>query len=306
MSREAAPDDEPISLAEQLAALHAEPVGGGRVGRARTRVLSLAERATTWGPLRPYAEIGWQTARRDASVGGSVLAAALAYRIFIWLLPLALVLVLGLGWAADSSSVLRDAGLGGYVTRSVAAAAENVSGWARLTGLVVGCVVLVYETFVLLRAVRAVTAIAWRLPVRRAERPARDSALFFVGILAFAATASGGSTIRAQLGLPAELFAWAGSFAGLSALFLALSWWLLPHAARRWTQLLPGALLVGAAVILIGLFNWLVLFPWLSQKEQTYGVLGVAAGLLFGFFLIGRSIELAASLNAVLADRRST
>jgi hypothetical protein len=34
-------------------------------------------------------------------------------------------------------------------------------------------------------------------------------------------------------------------------------------------------------------------------------VLGVAAGLLFGFFLIGRTIELSASLNAVLAKRRS-
>jgi len=293
------------TLADQLAALQAQPAGTGRIGRARTRLLALAERATTWGPLGPYAEIGWQASRRDASIGGSVLAAALAYRIFIWLLPLALVLVLGLGWATNSTSTLREAGLGGYVTGSVAAAAENVSGWARVTGLVVGCVVLVYETLVLLRALRAVTAIAWHLPVRRPRNPARDSAVFFVGILAFAATSSGGSAIRARLEFPVELLAWIGAFAGLSGLFLALSWWLLPHAAERWTELTPGAVLVGAAVLLIGLFNWLVLFPWLSQKEETYGVLGVAAGLLFGFFLIGRSVELAASLNAVLAERRA-
>ncbi len=31
---------------------------------------------------------------------------------------------------------------------------------------------------------------------------------------------------------------------------------------------------------------------------------GVAAGLLFGFFLIGRTIELAAALNAILAEDR--
>ena len=54
----------------------------------------------------------------------------------------------------------------------------------------------------------------------------------------------------------------------------------------------------------IGLFNSLVLFPWLAEREETYGVLGVAAGLLFGFFLVGRTMELAAALNATLAEER--
>ena len=47
-----------------------------------------------------------------------------------------------------------------------------------------------------------------------------------------------------------------------------------------------------------------MLFPWITRKEETYGVLGVAAGLLFSFFLMGRAVELAASLNAVLSERR--
>lgn len=297
--------DEPSSLVAQLAELQAHPVEDTRVGRARARFLDLAYRATTWGPFAPVAEIGWRTLRRDAAIGGSVLAAALAYRIFIWLLPLALVLVLGLGWVADSSEALSGAGLGGYVASSVATAAENVSGWARVAGLAVGVWVLLYETYVLLRAMRAVTAIAWGLPVRRAQKPARDTLLFLVGVVGFAIAASWGSAIRRQLDFPTDVFAWAGSWALLSAIFLGFAWWLLPNGASRWTEVAPGAGLVGVAVILIGLFNWLVLYPWLSQKEETYGVLGVAAGLLFGFFLIGRSIELAASLNAVLAERRA-
>jgi len=61
---------------------------------------------------------------------------------------------------------------------------------------------------------------------------------------------------------------------------------------------------VGFGVAAIGLFTALVLFPWLSEREETYGVLGVAAGLLFGFFLIGRTMELAAALNATLAEER--
>jgi len=302
------PDTDPTeasTLAEQLAELRARPPADTRIGRARSRFLAWAERATTWGPLGPVAETAWQVARRDAAIGGSVLAAAIAYRIFIWLLPLALVLVLALGWATDSSSVLSGTGLGGYVASSVASAAENVSGWARVSGLVVGCLVLAYETNVLLRAFRAVTAIAWRLPVKRAARPARDTALFFAWVTGFVIASSSGAAIRKQLAFPLDLVAWTASYTALSALFLALAWWLLPHAAATWAELLPGALLVGAAAILINVFTWLILYPWLSEKEQTYGVLGVAAGLLFGFFLMGRTIELAASLNAVLVERRS-
>ena len=36
---------------------------------------------------------------RDSEVGGGIIAGALAYRLFIWLLPLALVAVAGLGFA---------------------------------------------------------------------------------------------------------------------------------------------------------------------------------------------------------------
>jgi hypothetical protein len=178
------------SLAAQLAELQARPVGDRRVDRARAWLLATAERATTWGALRPVAEVGWLTARRDAAIGGSVLAAALAYRIFIWLLPLALVLVLGMGWISDSSSVLSEAGLGSYITRSVATAAENVSGWARVVGLAVGGFVLLYETYALLRAMRAITAIAWGLPVRKTRSPARDTLVFLVGVVGFTIAAS--------------------------------------------------------------------------------------------------------------------
>ena len=40
---------------------------------------------------------------RDGDIGGGIIAGALAYRLFIWLLPLALVAVAGLGIAADAA-----------------------------------------------------------------------------------------------------------------------------------------------------------------------------------------------------------
>jgi membrane protein len=298
----------PQSLAELLSELTNRPVGDRRSDRLRARAVAFAERTTSSARLKPVAEIGWLALRRDAAVGGNVLACALAYRIFIWLLPLALVLVLGLGLlagsTADAAAVLGDAGVTGFLATSVSTAAEQTKGWALVTGFVVGLVVLVYQSYALLRAARAVTALAWRLPVRPPANPPRATFLFLAWMLAFTVIAASLTALRANLGQPVELLTIVASYVVLPALWVALSWWLLPHAAEHWTHLLPGGIVVGTAMTLTSLFNALLLFPWLARQEETYGVLGVAAGLLFTFFLIGRAIELAAALNAVVNEQR--
>lgn len=301
---------ETSSLAAQLAELSSRPAADSRLDRARSRALDLAHRATTWGPLEPVAEIGWRTFRRDASIGGSVLGAALAYRIFIWLLPFALVFVLGLSLVAGQtdgniSQFVRDAGLTGFIASSVADAADGTSGWAILSALVAALFVLGYQTTVLLRAIRAITALAWGLPVTRVPSPARSGLLFLAWLVAFLVVASSAAPVRRGLAFPLDAFVDLALYAvGLPLLWLVLSWFLLPHGADHWQELIPGALAVGVGVGAIGLFNTLILFPWLSEREETYGVLGVAAGLLFGFFLIGRTMELAAALNATLTEER--
>lgn len=121
------------TLADQLAQLASRPAADTRLDRLRVRALDLAQRATTWGPMAPVAEVGWRTIRRDASIGGSVLGAALAYRLFIWLLPLALVIVLGLGLVTsqveeDTADVLREAGLTGFIAASIKETSERATG----------------------------------------------------------------------------------------------------------------------------------------------------------------------------------
>ena len=150
-------EHETSSLAAQLAELSNQPPDDTRVGRARARAIALAHRATTWGPLEPIAEIGWRTARRDASIGGSVLGAALAYRIFIWLLPFALVVVLGLALFVDQTDrnvgeLLDGAGITGFIAGSVAEAAGGTRGLGDRAGLVAASFVLLYQSSALLRS----------------------------------------------------------------------------------------------------------------------------------------------------------
>jgi uncharacterized BrkB/YihY/UPF0761 family membrane protein len=143
------------------------------------------------------------------------------------------------------------------------------------------------------------------LPVTRVPSPTRSSLLFLGWLVAFVVVAGSAAPIRRALVFPLDLLVNLVAYGlGVTALWLVLSWFLLPHDAEHWLELAPGAIAVGAGVAAIGLFNTLILFPWLSEREETYGVLGVAAGLLFGFFLVGRTMELAAALNATLAEER--
>src|SRR5215471_7796119 len=83
----------------------------GRLERARRRRAALEERAKRLAAraqrerqLHSSVDAAFEIADRDIEVGGSIIAGALAYRLFIWLLPLALVCVAGLGIAADAAS----------------------------------------------------------------------------------------------------------------------------------------------------------------------------------------------------------
>src|SRR5215471_2369228 len=128
------PEERP--LADVIGALANAPVGDSWVEQKRTRALAFAERITTRGPFARPAEIGWRVNRRLRAVGSGALAALIAYRVFVWLLPLALVLVLGLGLYSDAADVstahvVERAGLTGYFATSVAGTASETSGLGR-------------------------------------------------------------------------------------------------------------------------------------------------------------------------------
>jgi uncharacterized BrkB/YihY/UPF0761 family membrane protein len=78
----------------------------------------------------------------------------------------------------------------------------------------------------------------------------------------------------------------------------------LPHRDAVWTALIPGCLLVGLGVELLHVLAAYAFAPWAASRQGTYGALGIAAALLFGFFLVSRLVVAAAVLNATLWDRR--
>jgi uncharacterized BrkB/YihY/UPF0761 family membrane protein len=267
-----------------------------RIRAVRVRI----ERARAQsGPL----DAALATIERDSEIGGGILAGALAYRVFVFALPLAFFLVACLGLVArafgtDPQSIGDDAGLAGLVTQEVARAAAGSSNvWVALGAFLV----LAYVTRVLLRAVAIVHALAW-------ERSARAVKVSGRALGVFAAVIAGQIVLAATVGLVRDRSETAG-VAGLVLFVLGVAGlWLvlevhLPHSSARWTDLIPGALLYGAGILGVQVFNAYILGVILESKADTYGTLGGAAAVLLSFFFIGRVIVGAAVLNATLYER---
>ena len=96
----------------------------------RARAERLSARAQTERSRHASVDAVFDVVDRDAEVGGGIIAGALAYRFFFWSLPFALVLVAGLGVAADANSTSPEKaahalGLAGLISSSVASAASS-------------------------------------------------------------------------------------------------------------------------------------------------------------------------------------
>jgi uncharacterized BrkB/YihY/UPF0761 family membrane protein len=243
---------------------------------------------------------------RDSEVGGGIIAGALAYRLFIWLLPLALVAVAGLGFAADASSdspeEAADAlGLDGLITSSIANAADSPNRWY---ALLIGIPILVWATRSVLRVLIGAHRLVWTDDRARAPKPRLLPTLALLGVLlGFNVVSAAASGIRAWSEGP-------GVLATLVALVPYAGLWLLiairlPHRDAPWTALLPGAAVLAVGLEALHVVLVYVITPWALAKQGTYGALGVAAALLFGLFLISRLVVASAVVNATLWERRS-
>lgn len=249
-------------------------------------------------------DFGLSLAERDSSVGGGLLAGALAYRLFILLVPSALLFVSGVGLYSgivdeSPSTIAKEAGLHGLIASEVAATASSSSRWIVFILMVP---VVMYAITQLYRAIAVVHAIVWHGSGRVARTTTKG-----VGVL--------GAAFLVNLAA-AEIVGWIrrhDQLGGLTAMLVYLAVvggaWLavsmqLPHREARWPALVPGALLFGAGLLCINVFNVYVTTRLVEDRADTYGALGVATALLFSLVLVGRLMVVSAELNALLDERR--
>jgi uncharacterized BrkB/YihY/UPF0761 family membrane protein len=275
-----------------------------RVGDTASRVVDSAEAARRRSQVVDSAFTAYERDRRSV---GSVLAGAIAFRLFVYLLPLFLAIVTLLGVISSFSAeqpeqLAGDVGLSAYVVNTVATASEqsHESLWL----LVPLCLWALYIGGLgALKVLRSMHALAWGQPVTRVRRGVSAACVMFgvaAGLIAVLAFIQWLRKESGGLGLTSTLLA---SVVFFGAWLLASN--LLPHGDAPWQALIPGAVLVGLGM---GLLNFLSVY-WLSHEiqssSQLYGSLGVAAAILAWLYLIGRLLVASAMLNASLWERRS-
>ena len=282
--------------------LELEPTIAGRVTRSLERVRILKGRADAARAHHSSVDLGFTLIERDSSIGGGLLAGALAYRLFVLLLPTSLLLISGLGLyagAVDESriTVAKRAGLHGLIGTEIA---QTAGSHSRGIVFVLMIPAVIYALAALYRALAKIHAIIW-LGSGRGVR------------ITTAGVAVLGTVWIVQLA-SWEIFHWVRhESGGLAALpvyvllnggaWLAVSLW-LPHGAARWFALLPGAALFGVGLLLTTIFNIYVTTAIVEGRANTYGALGIAAALLFSMLLVGRLMVVSGELNASLSERR--
>ena len=261
----------------------------------------LGARVEAARPRHATVDLGFRLFERDSSIGGGLLAGALAYRLFVLLLPTALLFVSGLGLyagAADKSTseAAREAGLHGVVASQVASSSSSDARWLVFLLMVPA---VIYATATLYRALAIVHAIVWHGSGRGVHATPRGIGLLFGALLATLAAAQIVGWIRRhdQLGGLAALAVYL-VLAGGAWLLVSLE---LPHGDVRWPSLLPGAALVGAGLLFVNVFNVYVTTRLVEGRADTYGALGIATALLLSLVIVGRLMVVSAELNALLA-----
>jgi uncharacterized BrkB/YihY/UPF0761 family membrane protein len=320
-----------MRLGEECGMAPAEEPGGGRPdlpegaelsensvpppahGSVRDRVQHLRERAerTRAGIEARRADsasidTAFEAVERDAQSGGGVLAAAVAFRLFMFLVPYAFVMVTGFGLAStaagqDPGDAARSAGISGLFATAVSST-STPSLANRLVALFVGGFALALTARSLVRVLWIVHRLIWRVePLRK---PTPWAPLILVGF------------VTVLFGM-ADLFAWVGSQSlGLRVVAFLLTiivsgaaWflasWLFPRDQCALWALLPGALIVGVGVGVLQLLTITYVVHVVTRKSALYGAIGIALALLLWTYFAGRLITAAISANASLWKHRA-
>jgi uncharacterized BrkB/YihY/UPF0761 family membrane protein len=145
-----------------------------------------------------------------------------------------------------------------------------------------------------------VSELAWETHAPRGSSLKGSLAVTGFGVLAVGLQAFL-PKISETLGLPAVVRFALGLILATSLAFAVLR--LLPRADVPWTSILPGAVLMGVGMRLLGLAASTYFAYRLDHSNDLYGALGLAVVMMLFLFLVARLFVAAQFLNATLHRR---
>jgi membrane protein len=282
----------------------------GRTAALRERINRLQTTALEkFGRLRAtraWVDLSMRLYERDTEADGSVIAAAVALRVFLFFVPLVLFLVGIAGFASShlgANDASRQIGVSGGFATQINGALHQ-SSKARWIAVVTGLFGAMWAGRHLAKVLLVANRRAWRLTLDEARLTSKTRVTgALTGMIAgFGILAIIVNRVRAAAGLVgggATLFTAALIYSG-GWLVVSL---LLPRGRADRSALLPGALFVGVGVAVAqGAIQFLI--PGrVSHASQLYGAIGIVIVALSWFFLLGRLFVFSFALDAVVWER---
>jgi uncharacterized BrkB/YihY/UPF0761 family membrane protein len=293
-----------------------EPDGPAEGGRLKGLVSGARERANAEQSRvasflhkhegRPVLDVTVGTYRRDREIAGTVVGSALAFRLFLFFVPMLLFLVglagvLGRWIEADDAT--RNASVTGALAEEVHTAFEQ-PGSTRWVAVVIGLVGIVVTGRTLSKVMVASSSLAWRLPTTTKASLKVIGGLvgLIVGIGLVAALMS---RVRSEFGIGVAGVSYVAVLALYVVAWLAISM-LLPRATSDPGALLPGAVVVGATLTGMQMVSHLYLPSRIGRASDLYGAIGTTIVTLGWFFIAGRAMVVSMCLDAVIHERLGT
>ena len=148
----------------------------GRLSEARQRVYATRDRVIASRVRYHQVDVALRTWERDVEAGGSLMAAALAFRTFLWTLPATLFTVGLLGFTVDENDADKNvSGIRGFTLSTVEQAAVEAHR-SRWILVIVGGVLMLWVSYTLTKTVVVATALIWGQPLRSVHRPGQPVA----------------------------------------------------------------------------------------------------------------------------------
>ena len=252
---------------------------------------------------QPLLDVPLRLYRRDRETAGAVVSSALAFRLFLFFVPLLLFVV---GVAGFSSSFLEadelneQAGVTGSLAHQIDTALSQTNQ-TRWVAVLVGLFGIATTGRTLSKVMFSASCLAWGMPVR-SKASARVVGVIVGLVVGIALLALLVNRIRADLGIGVASVSFLVAFGVYLVVWLAVSA-MLPRASSDLGALLPGAALVALTLAAMQAVSQLYLPDRLDRASELYGSIGAAVVTLGWFFILARAIVLAMALDAVIHER---
>jgi uncharacterized BrkB/YihY/UPF0761 family membrane protein len=293
----------------------------GAAGSARSgRVRSWVGRGRTWtteertrvedalASRREHSTLigaGFDIAELDVHVGGGILAGAVAFRLFLFMVPFVYILFTAVGLAStaanqDPATLAKTLGITGVLASAVVNS-QDISVLSQFLLVLGASVALLWTANGLVKTLYVVHWLIWGVPrLKPSGFRAIGTTIGLAVVLTVLAVAT--NVLRTDIGRLVSVLV---ALIVMAVAFAAWWWvsWRLPHAPVRAQQLIPGAVLVALGIEVLHLITTYWIGHLVARKSNTYGAIGIALAVLLWVYVLGRIIVASAGVNAALWRR---